>query len=112
MEAICDRVIIINKGVLVADDTLYNLQQGKRNAVQVTFNEAVQAAALTQIPSVIQATPINEYSWQLTTNDTTETRRALLELALRNNLNIVSLQTAGSNLEEVFKSLTGNVVES
>lgn len=108
VQAICDRVIIINKGQLVADDTLQHLQQGKQNAVQVTFTEAVPAAALTKIPSVLRADPINEYSWQLTTNDTTETRRALLELALQKNLNIVSLQTAGSNLEEVFKSLTGN----
>ncbi len=112
VQAICDRVIIINKGQLVADDTLHNLQQGTSDAVQVTFKETVQAVALSQIPSVLRATPVNEYSWQLTTNDTTETRRALLELALQNNLNIISLQTAGSNLEEVFKSLTGNGVES
>jgi ABC-2 type transport system ATP-binding protein len=112
VQAICDRVIIINKGQLVADDTLHNLQQGRSNAVQVTFKEAVPVAVLSQIPSVLQAAAINEYSWQLTTNDTTETRRALLELALQRNLNIVSLQTAGSNLEEVFKSLTGNGVGS
>jgi len=112
VQAICDRVIIINKGRLVADDSLYNLQQGASNAVQVTFKEALPAEILRQIPSVLQASHINEYSWQLTTNDTTETRRALLELALQRNLNIVSLQTAGSNLEEVFKSLTGNVVSS
>jgi len=111
VQAICDRVIIINKGQLVADDTLANLQQGEHNAVQVTFKETVPAAALTNIPSVLQASPVNEHSWQLTTTDTTETRRALLELALQNNLNIISLQTAGSNLEEVFKSLTGNVAE-
>lgn len=112
VQAICDRVIIINKGQLVADDSLYNLQQGASNAVQVTFKEVLPAEVLRKIPSVLQASPINEYSWQLTTNDTTETRRALLELALQRNLNIVSLQTAGSNLEEVFKSLTGNVVSS
>jgi ABC-2 type transport system ATP-binding protein len=112
VQAICDRVIIINKGQLVADDTLYNLQQGAGNVVQVTFKEAVPVAVFKQITSILQATPFNEYSWQLTTNNTTETRRALLELALQNNLNIVSLQTAGSNLEEVFKSLTGNVANS
>jgi ABC-2 type transport system ATP-binding protein len=108
VQAICDRVIIINKGQLVADDTLHNLQQGSSNAVQVTFKESVPVETLKHMPTVLQANPINEYSWQLTTNNTTETRRALLELALQNNLNIVSLQTAGSNLEEVFKSLTGN----
>src|SRR4051812_17392259 len=112
VQAICDRVIIINKGQLVADDTLHNLQQGASNAVQVTFKETVPAEALHQIPSVLRVTPINEYNWQLTTDNTTETRRSLLELALQNNLNIVSLQTAGSNLEDVFKSLTGNVVNS
>ena len=112
VQAICNRVIIINKGQLVADDSLQNLQQGASNTVQVTFKEAVPAAALNQIPSVLNVTAINEYNWHLTTNNTTETRRALLELALQNNLNIVSLQTAGSNLEEVFKSLTGNVVGS
>ena len=112
VQAICDRVIIINKGQLVADNTLHNLQQSSSNTVQVTFDETVPAAALEQIPSVLQAIRVNEHHWRLTTSDTTETRRALLELALQNNLNIVSLQTAGSNLEEVFKSLTANTIES
>ena len=48
----------------------------------------------------------NDYSWKLATNNADAVRKQLMELTLRNNLNIVSLQTEGNNLEEIFRSLT------
>lgn len=107
VEAICNRVIIINKGRLVADDTLQRLQQHTHaNRVEVVFKEKVDAGLLQPLPFVEALHKTSDYAWQLTTANHTETRRALLQLALQHNLNIVSLQTAGSNLEAVFKSLT------
>lgn len=106
VQAICDRIIIINKGQLVANDTLINLQQGRNNTVQVSFKEIVEAAVLQSLPSVSAIKKVNDFSWQLTTANNTDTRRGLLELALQHDLNIISLQTESSNLEEVFKSLT------
>jgi len=110
VQAICDRVIIINKGELVADDTLTNLQKNnKSNIVRVGFKESLETEWLQRLPAVTTASKGNDNMWQLTTSDPADARKQLLELALRENLNIVSLQTEGNNLEEIFRTLTQTV---
>jgi len=107
VQAICDRVIIINKGELVADDTLNNLQKNnKSNIVRVSFKESLEMEWLQRLPAVTTASKENNNTWQLLTSDPADARKQLLELALRENLNIVSLQTEGNNLEEIFRTLT------
>src|SRR4029078_716836 len=107
VQAICDRVIIINKGELVADDTLNNLQKNnKSNIVRVSFKESLETEWLQRLPSVTTASKENSNTWQLITSDPADARKQLLELALSENLNIVSLQTEGNNLEEIFRTLT------
>lgn len=107
VEAICSRIIIINKGQLVADDTIQNL--GKANTqrlVTVTFDKPVDDLLLQNLPSVIKVNKTNKASFSLQTSNDTDTRRQLLELALQHDLNIVSLQSEENNLEEVFRQLT------
>jgi ABC-2 type transport system ATP-binding protein len=107
VQAICDRVIIINKGELVADDSLSNLQKNnKSNIVKVGFKESLAIESLQNLSAVTTVQKGNDNNWQLMTTDATEARKQLLELALRENLNIVSLQTEGNNLEEIFRTLT------
>jgi ABC-2 type transport system ATP-binding protein len=107
VEAICDRVIIINKGTLVADDKLSNLQQQTTsNIVNVTFKEPLEPEWLTRLEGATKVTKQDTYSWQVEGNDANHLKKQLLELSLRHNLNIVSLQTAGGSLEEIFRSLT------
>ena len=107
VQAICDRVIIINKGELVADDTLNNLQKNnKSNIVRVSFKESLETEWLQRLPAVTTASKENNNTWQLLTSDPADARKQLLELALSENLNIVSLQTEGNNLEEIFRTLT------
>ena len=107
VQAICDRVIIINKGELVADDTLNNLQKNnKSNIVRVSFKESLEMEWLQRLPAVTTASKENNNTWQLLTSDPADARKQLLELALSENLNIVSLQTEGNNLEEIFRALT------
>jgi ABC-2 type transport system ATP-binding protein len=109
VEAICDRVIIINHGKLVANDKLSNLrlQASTTNLLKVTFKEPLEAEWLQRLSSVQSVNKININEWELVCTDVTEAKRQLLELALQNNLNIVSLQSGGQSLEEVFRSLTG-----
>jgi len=105
--AICDRVIIINKGNLVANDTLTNLRKGNStNIVKVGFKESVPAAQLQELPSVKSVHSTDPNNWQLATDDPEPLRKQILELALRHNLNIVSLQSESQSLEDVFRSLT------
>jgi len=107
VQAICDRVVIINKGQLVANDSLSNLQRGTQSdVVKVSFKEGLEAEWLQRLPAVTNVSKDNGNTWRLTTTDTTAARKQLLELALRENLNIVSLETEGSNLEDVFRELT------
>jgi ABC-2 type transport system ATP-binding protein len=108
VEAICDRVIIINKGNIVADDTLANLQKGKaeKHVVNVQFGTAVQHSLLGRLQEVTQIDEINASSFRLHTANPEAVRKHLLTLAVAYNLNIVSLQTEGHSLEQVFRALT------
>lgn len=108
VEAICDRVIIINKGNIVADDTLSNLQKGKtdKHVVLVTFKEEVPADALKEINEVSGVEQSSAVNFQLITANPESVRKQLMELSLKNNWNIVSLQSESNSLEEVFRSLT------
>ncbi len=109
VQAICDRVIIINKGELVADDKLSVLQQSRQgDFVKVVFKESLSSETMQQLAAVSQVIRENDHSWKLATNNATDARKQLLELALNKNLNIVSLQTEGNNLEDIFRSLTND----
>ncbi len=107
VQAICDRVIIINKGVIVADDRLENLQKNNAgNLVKVRFVESVLIDDLKNLKFVNEVKLLKDSSFTLASSNTDEVKRQLLQMALSNNLNITSLQTEGSNLESIFRSLT------
>lgn len=107
VEAICDRVIIINKGKLVADDTLQNLQQRSTiNIVKVSFKEALEAEWIRRLQAVKTVNRLDAHTWTIETEDPDTVRRELKRLEAENNLDIVSLQSESQSLEEVFRSLT------
>ncbi len=108
VEAICDRVVIINKGQLVADDKLQNLRRkgSSVNVVRVSFKEALEAEWLNRLAAAKAVSKLDAFTWSISTDNPELMRKQLLELALQHNLNIVSLQTEGSSLEDVFRSLT------
>jgi ABC-2 type transport system ATP-binding protein len=110
VEAICDRVIIINRGKLVANDKLSNLRQQSQtnNLLKVVFQEALEAEWLQRLSSVQSVTRLGTYEWELVCSDVKQARNQVLELESQQNLHIVSLQTGGQSLEEVFRSLTAN----
>ena len=113
VEAICDRVIIINKGTIVADDALANLQKHTTvNRVHVEFKEAVEEGWLRQIAQVSAVQKKEGNRWTLDTADPEAVRRQLLQLSLQHNRNIVSLQNENQSLEAIFRSLTTNKEEN
>ena len=111
VEAICDRVIIINKGELVADDKLSNLQKGKADTqiVMVQFKEAVDKKWLEEINGAEKVQQVSAGNFQISTVASEKVRKGILELALQHNLNIVSLQSESQRLEDIFRTLTQNV---
>ncbi|WP_121352477.1 gliding motility-associated ABC transporter ATP-binding subunit GldA [Flavisolibacter nicotianae] len=107
VEAICDRVIIINKGRIVADDKLANLQQrSTTNLVRVQFKEALEAEWLRRLAGVKKVNKVDANTWTLETDEPEAVRKALLQLSVEQNLNIVSLQSENQSLEEIFRQLT------
>jgi ABC-2 type transport system ATP-binding protein len=110
VEAICDRVIIISKGNIVADDKLGNLQKGNSGAhtLAIEFGTPVNAELLGTVKEVSAVKQLSPVSWQLSTANPELVRRQLMELSLQNNWNIVSLQSESNSLEEVFRTLTTN----
>ncbi|MDB5207229.1 MAG: gldA [Flavisolibacter sp.] len=107
VEAICDRVIIINKGKLVADDKLSTLQKASStNIVRVGFKEALEQEWLNRLHEVKSIDKVDTHNWTIQTEDAETVRKQLLQLAVEHNLNIVSLQSESKSLEEVFRSLT------
>jgi ABC-2 type transport system ATP-binding protein len=110
VEAICDRVVIINKGNLVADDKIANLQQANNNqqTVLVAFSQAVDIATLEQLDGVngVQVSQGNHY--QLSCSNAETVKKQVLQLSIDNSLDILSLQTGNQSLENIFRQLTGN----
>jgi ABC-2 type transport system ATP-binding protein len=105
VEAICDRVIIINKGQLVADDKISNLLLNKHHSeLRLEIKEVVTIDIFEDIQNCKQ---LNANTWIFKTDNPETLKRRLLELSLRKNLNIISLNTGSTgNLEDVFRSLT------
>ena len=107
VEALCDRVVIINKGRLVADDRLSKLRsQNSSNSVKVSFKEPLETKQLEDLRNVKAVHQLSPREWELQTDEPDAVKKQLLELALQNNLNIVSLQSENQSLEDIFRHLT------
>jgi len=107
VEALCDRVVIINKGKLIADSPLSQLKKDNRsNAVRVAFKEIPDDTSLRDLKGVTAVKKLSAHEWELTGGEENELKKQLLELALQNNWNIVSLQSENQSLEEIFRHLT------
>jgi len=105
VQALCDRVIIINKGKIVANDLLSNLIDKNRvNELRLKIKEVVQQDIFENIQNISQLDP---NTWVFKTADADLLRRRLMEISLQKNLNIISLQSeTGGSLEDIFRTLT------
>ncbi len=105
VQAICDRVIIINKGRIVADDKLSSLLGKKHiNELRLELKEVVTEDVFDGIENINR---LNDNAWIFKTDDADSLKRKLIGITLNKNLNIVSLQSESSgNLEDIFRTLT------
>lgn len=108
VEAMCSRVLIINKGRLVMDNPIAALQQTSTGggSIQVSFAEQLTPEALAAIPGVSRVQAGEANSWTLYSQDVESVRKNLLQFALINNRNILSLQSNSQSLESIFRELT------
>ncbi|MBI2271700.1 MAG: gliding motility-associated ABC transporter ATP-binding subunit GldA [Bacteroidetes bacterium] len=108
VEAICDRVIIINKGEIVADDKTENIQKtkGNKQIITVEFDKETSADSLKTVPGITSAKNIREQTWQLIADSEKDVRPEIFQYAVQNNLSVLTLQKEEQRLEDVFKELT------
>ena len=108
VEAICDRVIIIDKGKVVADDKASTLRgrQQQRAVIEVEFDRAVEANILLNVAGVLHAKHKEGNSWLLAHDASTDVRPAVFQFAVDNGFKVLAMQKSERGLEEVFKELT------
>ncbi len=108
VEAVCDRVIVINRGRIVADRLMQDIRNEPVSAsVKVRFRENVEEHKLNTINGVTAVLRGGEGEYTLETGSPDDLAKELMTFALQHNLNIVSLQTQTQSLEDVFRTLTG-----
>jgi len=106
VEAICDRVIILSKGQIVADDKAKTLQQElEHQTVYVEFDSAVTKAQLAKIPNVSKVEALDK-GWLIESIAPEDLRKSVAQYAQAQNWLILTLNIEQKSLEEVFKELT------
>ena len=110
VEAVCDQVVIINKGLIVANDETKNLQAAVLQQVTyiVEFDQVIQKQDLLKIEGVIAAQALADKSWVLQTNTLVDVRKNIFDFAVKNNLVLLSIQKEEEKLEDIFRKLTAN----
>ena len=106
VDAICDRVLIINQGEIVLDEKLKNLRQNKKKIIQVSFDYRVETVALLKIEDVKHVRNIGGFSYEIEIKGNKDKRSAIFDFAKENGLKILSLNQKNESLEELFNSLT------
>jgi ABC-2 type transport system ATP-binding protein len=109
VEAICDRVIIVDKGVIVADDKAANLRQSRTNVIiHVEFDGPIEANKLRSIEGVSHVQRVSDNEWSIRSSVSEDVRPVVFELAVKEGLKVLSLNREEHGMEEVFKELTGS----
>jgi len=109
VEAICDRVIIINKGEIIANDIPSELKTVNNRMFQsviVEFDRVVELNALQEIAGENMLKKVNEQTWVIQYEGKTDIRPTIFNFAVKNNLTVLSMQKVDKRLEDVFRELT------
>jgi ABC-2 type transport system ATP-binding protein len=109
VEAICDRIIIINNGCIVADDRVENIHtilQDNKQTVQVEFDREVPDDQLKEVPGVNQVRRIDGHNWLIESLEEGDVRQRIFEFAVDKGIAVLSMQKKEKSLEEVFRELT------
>ena len=107
VEAICDRVIIIDKGQIVADKKLDHLvSENKEQVIEVEFDYQIEEQLLAKLPNITSYRNIHDMTWELTFVAEKDMRPAIFDFANENGLKTLQLNQKNKNLEAVFREIT------
>ncbi len=106
VEAICDRIVIISKGQIVANDKASVLQnETSQQTVFVEFDKNVSKSQLLKIPTIRKVEAVNN-AWLIESSADIDLRKEIAQFAQKNDWLILTLKIEKKSLEEVFKDLT------
>ena len=106
VEAMCERVIIINKGEIVADKKLKDLRDEKQQIVIVEFDYRVEDAFLLKLPKVEKVVNTHDFIYEITFKTSEDMRSYVFDFAHDNQLKILQLNQKNASLESLFRELT------
>ena len=106
VEAMCDRVIIINKGEVVADKYLKDLREGQEQVVVVEFDYRVEDTFLLKLPKVASVKNPSGFVYEITFSTKEDMRSHVFDFAHDNELKILQLNQKNASLESLFRELT------
>ncbi len=106
LEAMCDRVVILNKGEVVLNQTLIELKTDELQVLSVSFDYRVENLALQKIPNTKTIVNTHDFDYELTFDTQKDMRPAVFDFAHDNGLKILSLQQKNEGLEKKFSALT------
>ena len=107
VEAICDKVIIINQGIIVANDETKNLQKNNiKQIITVEFDKSISIQLLQSIPDINQSIHLHNNTWQLISNSKNDIRKDIFDFAVSNQLSVLTLNKEEQKMEDVFKQFT------
>lgn len=106
VEAICDRVIIINNGKIVTDKKLHNLKENVEQVIEVEFDYRIEEQAVAKIPHLKSFKNTFDNVWELTFESDKDMRPAVFDFAHDNGLKTLQLNQKNKNLEAIFREMT------
>ena len=107
VEAICDRVIIIKSGKIVANSTAAELQyEENKQVVYVEFEGELSKNALKNEIGITTVESVGSNAWLVESDNALDLRKLIAQFAQKNNLLVLTLRKEEKTLEEVFKELT------
>ncbi len=109
VEAICQRIMIIKGGKIVADNTSNQLRANLEHEVeviQVEFNQHTDAKRLAGIPGVVKVHYLKSQQWLIESSSKSDVRPLIFDFAVKHKLQVLSMQKIDKTLEQAFQELT------
>lgn len=108
VKAVCDHIIIINKGKIVANSDAKTLQAGhnSQSSLLLELDKDIDLKKFKEISGVLQVQKIDGMKWKINFHQENDIRQAIMQVALNNNLTILSMKIEEHSLEDIFQKLT------
>jgi len=106
VEAVCDRILIVNKGRLLFDKSMKDLKKKNRQTIQVTFDYQLEGEFIKKLPSLVTFGNTFDRTWLLVFESKNDVRPMIFDFAKQNGLEILELTLKNQDLEDLFNELT------